>query len=245
MTAKKQQNQTPANDGENGDETSTATVRAETSATANATASASATLGRGDGVPAGEAVGDEAATLLAAEAALESAQAEIADLKDRLLRAVAETENLRRRSERELTDAHKYAVADFARDMLSVSDNLKRAIEAAGGDAEDGGKDSSAGDLQQLLDGVELTARELQHLFEKHGLRVVDPLGERLDPNLHQAMVQIDNPDVPAGTIVQVMQVGYVIHDRLLRAAMVAVAKGGPKPGADTGEPGHSVDTKA
>jgi molecular chaperone GrpE len=166
---------------------------------------------------------------------LAEAQAEIVDLKDKLLRAMAEMENIRRRSEKEKADVGKFAVTSFARDMLSLSDNMARALTAAeSGDGEGAGNET----LMQLLDGVRLTQKDLINQFEKHGIREINPLGEKLDPNWHQAMVQLDDPDAPAGTIVQVMQVGFAIHDRLLRAAMVGVAKGGSAKG-------KNLDTKA
>lgn len=183
---------------------------------------------------------DAAETVEVAE--LEALRAEVSDLKDKLLRAVAETENLRRRTEREKTDLRKFAAAEFARDMLGVADNLQRALAAVPAEAREGNED-----LSRLLEGVELTERELLSQFEKHGVKTVEPLGQKLDPNLHQAMVQIEDASVEPGTVVQVMQAGYVIHDRLLRAAMVGVAKGGAKqePPADTGSTGQSVDTEA
>ena len=173
---------------------------------------------------------------------LELAYGEVADLKDKLLRAMAETENIKRRGERDKADLRKYAVADFARDMLAVSDNLQRALSAV----DDAAREGNA-ELAQLLEGVDLTRRELQGHFEKHGIKEVNPLGEKLDPNLHQAVVQMDDPEAPQGTVVQVMQPGYVIHDRLLRAAMVGVAKGPgtPKPADDAPNGGHNVDTQA
>ncbi|MBT3330635.1 MAG: nucleotide exchange factor GrpE [Rhodospirillaceae bacterium] len=190
---------------------------------------------------------DEAAEAAAAEDVaepneLETALSEVADLKDKLLRAMAETENIKRRGERDKADLRKYAVADFARDMLAVSDNLQRALSAV----DDAAREGNA-ELAQLLEGVDLTRRELQGHFEKHGIKEVNPLGEKLDPNLHQAVVQMDDPEAPQGTVVQVMQPGYVIHDRLLRAAMVGVAKGPgtPKPADDAPNGGHNVDTQA
>ena len=181
---------------------------------------------------------------------LELALGEVAALKDKLLRAMAETENMRRRSDREKADTRKYAVADFARDMLAVSDNLQRALGSVSDEAR---KDNP--DLAQLLEGVELTRKELQGHFEKHGIKEINPLGEKLDPNFHQAVVQLDDPEAAQGTVVQVMQPGYVIHDRLLRAAMVGVAKGVPaqtevkadakSDGADVPRDGQNVDTKA
>ena len=179
---------------------------------------------------------------------LELAYGEAADLKDKLLRAMAETENLRRRSEREKTELRKYAIADFARDMLAVSDNLQRALASVAEEAR-----KSSPEMSQLLEGVELTLRELQGHFDKHGIKELNPLGEKLDPNLHQAVVQIDHAEAPHGTVVQVMQPGYMIQDRLLRAAMVGVAKGLPAPKAadetdaeaTAPDGGQNVDTQA
>jgi len=168
---------------------------------------------------------------------LEAAYEEVADLKDKLLRAMAETENIRRRSEREKADSRKYAVTDFARDMLAVADNLQRALAAVTDDAREGNPE-----LAQLLEGVELTRKELQVHFGKHGIKEIDPMGEKLDPNLHQAVVQLDDPEAAQGIIIQVMQPGYVIHDRLLRAAMVGVAKGAP---ASNGEAPEAEGEKA
>ncbi|WP_321393436.1 nucleotide exchange factor GrpE [Emcibacter sp.] len=155
-----------------------------------------------------------------AEDALAAAQAEIAELKDKLLRAVAETENLRRRAEREKQDATNYAVTAFARDLLPVSDNLRRALDSLPEDAD--GNET----LKALVEGVEMTERELLNNFEKHGIRKVDPKGEKFDHNLHQAMFEIPNSGAEEGTVVQVMQVGYTLKERLLRPAMVGVAKG-------------------
>lgn len=167
--------------------------------------------------------------------------AEVADLRDRLLRAVAETENLRRRTDRERDDLRKYAIADFARDLLGVADNMRRALDSVAADARDGNPE-----LAGLLEGVELTERELQNTLEKHGVKPVDPIGEKLDPNLHQAMTQIEDDSAPPGTVVQVMQIGYTIHDRLLRAAMVVVAKArAAEPAGDPASAGGKVDTQA
>jgi len=169
------------------------------------------------------------------QAALEQARAEVAELKDKLLRAVAETENVRRRSEREMADLRKFAVSDFARDMLSVADNLQRAIAAAN---QDGAEHSA--EVKQLLEGVTLTEKELLHQFEKHGIVRLEPMGQKLDPNLHQAVVQLDDPQAEPGTVVQVMQCGYTIQGRLLRPAMVGVAKGG----AGSERASEAVDTQ-
>ena len=150
-------------------------------------------------------------------------EVELADTKDRLLRALAETENVRRRLQRERDDARKYAVSDFAKDLLSAVDNLGRALAAM---PESEVKDSRA---QSLRDGVAATERELLAAFERHGLKRIDPKGERFDHNFHQAIFEAERPDLPAGTVVEVLQPGYVLHDRLLRPAMVGVAKGGAK----------------
>jgi len=168
------------------------------------------------------ATSDPVATL-AQEAA--QARQEAADYKDRLLRALAEMENLRRRTEREVADVRSYGIANFARELLAVADNMRRALDAVGGEAR-----ANAGPgLLAFLDGVELTERELLKALEKHGVTKLEPLGQRFDPNLHQAMYEVPDPSVANGTMVQVVQPGYRIGERVLRPAMVAVAKGGPK----------------
>jgi molecular chaperone GrpE len=149
---------------------------------------------------------------------------ELAEMKDRLLRTLAEMENLRKRTEREVTDARLYGVASFARDVLSVADNIRRALEAVPAEAL-----ANAQAMKVLVDGVELTERELLKALEKNGVRQFTPQGEKFDPNVHQAMYEVADPSVPAGSIVQVMQPGYMIGERVLRPALVAVAKGGPK----------------
>jgi molecular chaperone GrpE len=151
-------------------------------------------------------------------------EAELADAKDRLLRALAETENVRRRADRERADAARFGAANFAKDLLNVADNLRRALESV--------RDGQGGDglLRTLLEGVAATERELLAAFERHGVRRVDPLGERFDHNFHQGMFEVENTGKPAGTIVQVLQPGYVMHDRLLRPALVGVAKGESSP---------------
>ncbi len=157
---------------------------------------------------------------------------EAADLKDRLLRTLAEMENLRRRTEREVADSRVYAVTSFARDILAVADNMERAMKAL----DDEIRDKADAGVKALLDGVELTERELLNVMEKHGIRRLEPQGQKFDPNLHQAMLEIPDPSVPAGTVVQVMQPGYTIGERVLRPALVGIAKGGPKaaPQGDT-----------
>jgi len=146
-------------------------------------------------------------------------EAELADTKDRLLRALAETENVRRRAQREREDTQKYAVSGFARDLLSTADNLRRALDSV---PEAEIRDART---RSLLDGVAATERELLSVFERHGIRRIDPKGERFDHNFHQAVFEAERPDAPAGTVIEVLQPGYVLHDRLLRPAMVGVAK--------------------
>jgi molecular chaperone GrpE len=160
-------------------------------------------------------------------------EAELAEGKDRLLRALAETENVRRRAQREREDAEKYAVGSFARDLLSVADNLRRALDSL--------PEAEAPDdrTRSPLAGVAATERELLAVFERNGIRRIDPKGERFDHNLHQAIFEAPNSGKPGGTIVEVLQPGYVLRDRLLRPAMVGVAKDDPKPS----EPVERVDT--
>ena len=158
---------------------------------------------------------------LSADERLAAVEAELAETKDRLLRALAETENVRRRLQRERDDAQKYAAGGFAKDLLSAVDNLRRALEAMP-EAE-----VTDGRTRSLRDGVAATERELLAAFERHGLTRIDPKGEPFDHNFHQAIFEAERPDVPAGTVVEVLQPGYVLHDRLLRPAMVGVAKGG------------------
>jgi len=186
---------------------------------------------RGPDSPAAPPEDDAAAP--ASEPADDSTPAkaqEIAGLKDRLLRALAEMENLRRRTEREVADARHYGIASFARDILGVADNMQRAMQAL--DAELREKADST--VQTLLDGVELTERELLKVLEKHGIKKIEPLGEKFDPHLHQAMYEVPDASAPAGSVVQVVQPGYVIADRVLRPALVAIAKGGPKVAPET-----------
>ncbi|MEA2903770.1 MAG: molecular chaperone GrpE [Alphaproteobacteria bacterium] len=171
---------------------------------------------------------------------VETLARESAENKDKLLRALAEMENLRRRTDRQVVDARDYAITAFARDVLAVSDNMHRAIESIGPEL----KSTADGPVKALLDGVELTERELLKALEKHGVRKFEPAGERFDPNVHQAMYELPDPSVPAGTIAQVVQAGYMIGDRVLRPALVAVAKGGPRM-PPPGEPGAAAETPA
>lgn len=145
--------------------------------------------------------------------------AEIAELKDRLLRAVAETENLRKRAAREREEAARYAISGFARDVLGVADDMARAL---GGPPESA---REAADAKALVEGLELTRRNLDAALERHGIARIDPAGEPFDPNLHEAMFEVDAPGAAPGSVVQVVEAGYRIHDRLLRPARVGVAR--------------------
>jgi len=155
--------------------------------------------------------------------------AERDEFKDRALRTLAEMENLRRRTEREVTDARTYAVTNFARDVLNVADNIRRALESVPAEA----RAAAEGALKGLIEGIELTERDLAKTLERHGVKAVEPQGQRFDPNRHQAMFEVPNTEVPNGTVVQVVQSGYVIGERVLRPALVGVSKGGPKAGAN------------
>jgi len=156
--------------------------------------------------------------------ALARLEAENAELKDRALRTLAEMENLRKRTEREVADSRAYAVTAFARDLLSVADNLARALTAV-----PEGEENAA--LKALTEGVGLTGRELESTLAKHGVTKIEPqAGERFDPNLHQAMFEVPDPSQPSGIVVQIVQPGFAISGRLLRPALVGVSKGGPKP---------------
>ncbi len=171
---------------------------------------------------AAEAGAPDAGATAPVVAALE---AEVADLKDKLLRTLADMENLRRRTEKEVREGREYAITGFARDLLSVVDNMDRAVAAVPEDVRLAADEA----LKSLLEGVDLTSRELAKTLAKHGVKKLEPLNGRFDPNVHQAMFELPNPDVPSGTVVQVLQDGYVIGDRVLRPALVGVAKGGPK----------------
>lgn len=170
---------------------------------------------------------------------LETLRSEVADLNDRLLRMAAEMENLRKRTEREIADARQYAVAAFARDVLTVGDNLARALEAVPEEARAAGD----GGLKSLADGVELTERELAKTLEKHGVKKLSPKGEKFDPNFHQAMFEVPRDDAPPGTVAEVVQDGYAISQRVLRPALVGVVKAPPKPEADP--PAGAKDVEA
>jgi molecular chaperone GrpE len=150
---------------------------------------------------------------------------EHAEMKDRLLRTLAEMENLRKRTEREVADSRVYGVTAFARDLLAIADNMQRALDAVPPEL----RASAEGGVKALIEGVELTERELIKALEKNGIRQFSPQGEKFDPNLHQAMFEVPDATVPAGSVVQVVQPGYKIGERVLRPALVGVSKGGPR----------------
>lgn len=182
----------------------------------------------------GGAVGNETAAL----------RNEVAELKDRLLRALADAENTRRRAEREKADASQYAMTRFARDMLSVADNLKRALEAFPLEA----RADVSPQMRAVIEGVEATERYLQSTLERHGVKMIDTSGSRFDPNLHQAIAEVPGNGLPAGAIVNVVQTGYLIGDRLLRPAMVTVARAQRDSAQGSTQPPPAdgiVDTKA
>lgn len=171
---------------------------------------------------------------------IEALEGENADLKDRLLRSVAEMENLRKRTERDVADTRAYAIAGFARDMLSATDALGRALVMIPAEVREG----ADGTLKSLIEGIELAEREMQRLLAKHGVTKIEAAGQKFDPHKHQAMFEVPNPNVPEGIVVQVVQEGFAIGERVLRPAMVGVAKGG---GAAPAAPadGDGVDKSA
>jgi molecular chaperone GrpE len=160
------------------------------------------------------------------EGSVEALAKELAEAKDRTLRTLAEMENLRKRTTREIADARSYGITAFARDVLDIADNLQRALDAVPAEA----KANADPGLKALIEGVELTERSLLNTLEKNGVKKFDPTGERFDPNFQQAMYEVPDPSVPAGTVVQVVQTGYKIGERILRPALVGVSKGGARP---------------
>ena len=172
-----------------------------------------------------EAAEKQPAAEEALHAEIASLRTEVGESRERVLRTLAEMENLRRRSDREKSDVSKFAITRFARDMLTVADNLERALGTVPAEAAD--KDAT---LKAFFEGVQLTQRELLNVMERHGVKKVEADGERFDPNLHQAMMEMEDKEVPAGTVIKSFQPAFVIEDRILRPAMVVVSKGGPKP---------------
>jgi molecular chaperone GrpE len=195
----------------------------------------------------GPEASDEELDLLSGEGGdrVAELEVELAEVKDQLLRAVAETENVRRRAQRDKTDAGKYGIASFAREMLSVADNLRRALDSERVDEE---KQANADlNAEELLErfgnfilGVTMTEKEMHKTLERIGIRKIEPIGEPFDPKLHHAMFELEDLDQPTGTVMQVIESGYVLHDRLLREAKVGVSKGGPK--LEASEPAQESD---
>jgi molecular chaperone GrpE len=171
-------------------------------------------------------------------AELDRLEGEKQELKDNFMRAHADMENLRRRTQRDVADAREYSIAGFAREMLSVADNLTRALDAIPEEAKSGGDKS----VETLIEGVELTQRTMLQALEKYNVKKISPLNEKFDPNMHQAMFEIPNTEVPNNTVLQVVQDGFAIGNRCLRPAMVGVSKGGPKIAAVVDEPSEDTD---
>ncbi|MFN3890776.1 MAG: nucleotide exchange factor GrpE [Beijerinckiaceae bacterium] len=155
---------------------------------------------------------------------IEKLNAENVELKDRMLRTLAEMENLRRRTEKEVSDAKSYGVTNMARDMIGFADNLRRAIESVPAGALE-----AEANLRTLVEGLELTERDFLSRLARHGVKKLEPQGQKFDPNMHEALFEIPDPSVPSGTVMQVVESGYSIGDRCLRPAKVGVARGGPK----------------
>lgn len=155
---------------------------------------------------------------------IEKLNAENSEMKDRVLRTLAEMENLRRRTEKEIADAKAYGVTNLARDMIAFADNLRRAIESVPAEARE-----AEANLRTLVEGLELTERDFLSRLARHGVKKLDPQGQRFDPNMHEALFEVPDPSVPAGTVMQVVEAGYSIGERCLRPAKVGVARGGPK----------------
>src|SRR5215813_1999132 len=170
---------------------------------------------------------------------VELLQKEASEARDRMLRTLAEMENLRKRTTKEVADARLYGITGFARDVLDIADNLQRALDAVPAEA----RANADPGLKALAEGVELTERSLLNALEKHGVKKFDPMGQKFDPNFQQAMFEVPDPSVPAGTVVQVMQAGYTIGERVLRPALVGVAKGGAKSAApaNNNEPNNAA----
>jgi molecular chaperone GrpE len=166
------------------------------------------------------------------EGSVEALAKEVAEARDKALRTLAEMENLRKRTAKEVTDARAYGITGFARDVLDIADNLQRALDAVPAET----RESADPMLKALIEGVELTERSLLNALEKNGVRKFDPSGEKFDPNFQQAMYEVPDASVPQGTVVQVVQAGYTIGDRVLRPALVGIAKGGAKAPANSNE---------
>ena len=174
---------------------------------------------------------EAAAPRMESNAAIEALQAEVASMKDRMLRTMAEMENLRRRTEREVADAKSYGVTSFAREMVSAVDNLQRAVASVPADA----RTEASAALQSFIQGIELTERDLLSRMARFKVQPIETIGSRFDPNRHEALFEMPDESVPSGTVVQQVETGYVIGERVLRPAKVGVSRGGPKPEAAQG----------
>jgi molecular chaperone GrpE len=159
------------------------------------------------------------------EGSVEALAKEVAEARDKMLRTLAEMENLRKRTAKEVADARAYGITGFARDVLDIADSLQRALDAVPAET----RESADPMLKALIEGVELTERSMLNALEKNGVKKFDPTGEKFDPNFQQAMYEVPDPSVASGTVVQVIQAGYTIGERVLRPALVGIAKGGPK----------------
>jgi molecular chaperone GrpE len=189
--------------------------------------------GQGNGAP----VQDPLAEAAAEADPVTEAKREAAEFKDKLLRTLAEMENLRKRTEREVADARLYGIAGFAREVLAVADNMHRALEAIGPEL----REHADAKVKALIEGVELTERELLKALEKHGVKKFSPQAEKFDPNVHQAMFELESAEVPPGQVAQVIQAGYMIGDRVLRPALVAVAKAAKTQSAANDNPSNDA----
>jgi len=188
---------------------------------------------------------ESAASEIAREAAqIAALHGEIAELKDRYLRAVADTENLRKRADREKQDAAQFAFSRFARDLLSVADNFERALEAMKPEA----RAALSPEALSVIEGIEATHRQLLSTFERFAIKKISAMGQKFNPNLHEAIAELPIPNQVPGSVIAVAESGYMIGDRLLRAAKVAIAAQMPQsaPSADTAAPsGNTIDTSA
>jgi molecular chaperone GrpE len=174
--------------------------------------------------PAGEAAAAGADAVGLLEARVRELESQQSDLTDRLLRAHADMENLRKRTEREKQDSARYAISKFALDMVGIGDNFQRAVAAVPASARE-----QDGAVRSLIEGVEMTERAFLQVLERHGVKPIDPIGEPFNPNLHQAVMEQEATEVPTGTVIKVFQPGYIIEERVLRPAMVVVSRGGAR----------------
>jgi molecular chaperone GrpE len=171
------------------------------------------------------------------EGSMELLVKEATEARDKMLRTLAEMENLRKRTAKEVADARAYGITGFARDILEIADNLQRALDAIPPEV----KETADPGIKAFIEGVELTERSLLNTLEKNGVKKFDPSGEKFDPNFQQAMYEVPDPSVPQGTVVQVVQAGFMIGERILRPALVGVSKGGAKAAPANNEPNNAA----